>query len=211
MKKLLLSLVLILAVAITATAQRRTVTRTYKSKCTYTTSAPRPRPSHPYNDIGEIRLHIGGELGVGDPVGLFWHKTPRHYSVGAMAEVQAGRILSLGLGTEFYGSKFSTDNHYNYSYINTVPVYGNIRLSTPGWGTKCYVEARIGYAIPTNQINAYGSSPALVAKGFYTGAGIGLSCFGNNLSVGFNTIDLDKIDDAFTDFYIRYTYAFPLN
>lgn len=215
MKKLLISLVLVLAVSFTASAQGRTVKRTYKSKYTYTTSSPRPRHRHnadiPYNDIGEFRLHVIGELGSTDLTGLFWHEYPLHYSVGAMAEIQAGRILSLGLGAEYYGSRNALNHYSNSTYLNTVPVYANVRLSTPGSAVKFFVEARAGYAIPANKVSI-NYPHDITAQGLYTGAGLGLSCFGNHLSVGFNTIDLNHAQSrTFTDFYLRYSYAFPLN
>lgn len=238
MKKTLLFLVLTLAVALSANAQRRhTVTRTYKSKHTYTTTAPRPRPrprpgwkqqryERYHDNIGEVRLHLGGELGFTDIGGLFMHELPHHYGLGAMAEVQTGRLLSLGLGADYYGtrgmegSSFCTDD-----YLNCVPVYANVRLSTPGWRTRLFVEGKVGYAIPVNSVQL--SRPYLdnvSAQGFYTGAGLGLSFFGNNISIGFNSIDLRDMDSEihllhnsgtadgmFTDFYLKYSYAIPLN
>ncbi|MBO6026623.1 MAG: hypothetical protein J6P73_05180 [Bacteroidales bacterium] len=212
MKKLLISLVLVLAVSFTASAQGRTVKRTYKSKYTYTTSSPRQRhrADIPYNDVGEFRLHVVGELGSSDLTGLFWHEYPVHYSIGAMAEVQTGRILSLGLGAEFYGSRNALNHYSNSTYLNTVPVYASVRLSTPG-SVKFFVEARAGYAIPVNEVSV-NYPHNISAQGLYTSAGLGLSCYGNYLSVGFNTIDLSHAQNrTFTDFYLRYSYAFPLN
>lgn len=233
MKKTLLILALIFSVAFSANAQRRhTVTRTYKSKHTYTTSAPRPRPrprTRPwfqrpdryFNDIGEVRLHVGGELGIMDLGGIFMHEAPRHYDVGGMAELQAGRMLSLGLGADFYGSRgMDRDQFTSDEYLNCVPVYGMVRLSTPGNPTKLFVEARAGYAIPINQVYANRPGRNVVAQGFYTGAGIGLGFYGSNLSVGFNSIDLrpchtmhncSSSTGMFTDVYLRYSYAIPLN
>ena len=222
MKKILLSLLLILAVTFTASAQRHKVTRTYKSKCTYTTSSPRSRGSLPYDNIGELRLHILGELGTSDLTGLFWHEMPMHYSIGAMIDYQTGRILSLGIGGEYYGTRNVPGKHTTTAFLNTVPVYANIRLNTPGT-TKFFAEARVGYSFPTNFItDANNTSKAYVAKGIYTSASIGLNCYGNNLSVGFNIIDLATKTaqatihnairtDIFTDFFVRYSFAFPLN
>lgn len=233
MKKTLLFLVLILAVTLSANAQRRhKVTRSYKSKHTYTTTAPRPRPrprTRPwfqrperyYDNVGEVRLHVGGELGIMDLGGIFMHEAPHHYGVGAMAELQAGRMLSVGLGTDFYGSR-GMDHHFQSDeYLNCVPVYGMVRLSTPGSSTKLFVEARAGYAIPLNQVYARNLYRDVAAQGFYTGAGLGLSFYGSNLSVGFNSIDLhpchsllnngNSSKGMFTDIYLRYSYAIPLN
>lgn len=226
MKKLLLSLVLILAVTFTASAQHHVVKRTYKTKHTYTTPAPspRPRPSYPYTGVGELRFHVVGELGFLDLGGFFMHRLPRHYSAGAMAEYQAGRILSLGLGAEFYGSRLMDYSPYYNDYLNCVPIYGMVRLSTPNRHSRLFVEGKVGYAIPTNLV--YVSSPAspMAAQGLYTSAGVGLSFFGSNLSVGFNSIDRRSVGSnqpillngstsagMFTDFYLRYSYAIPLN
>ena len=225
MKKLLLSFVLILAVTITASAQHHVVKRTYKTQNTYTTPAPspRPRPSYPYTGVGELRLHVVGELGFLDLGGFFMHRFPRHYSAGAMAEYQAGRIFSLGLGAEFYGSHLDYSPYIN-DYLNCVPIYGMVRLSTPNRHSRLFVEGKVGYAIPVNQ--AYMGNPGgmVAAQGFYTSAGVGLSFFGSNLSVGFNSIDKRSVVSTqpmllsgstsagmFTDFYLRYSYAIPLN
>ena len=234
MKKALLFLVLTLAVALSANAQRHTVTRTYKSKHTYTTTtrprpAPRPRtwfhrPERYHDNIGEVRLHLGGELGFTDIGGLFMHELPYHYGIGAMAEVQTGRLLSLGVGADYYGSRNMDLGNYHYdTYLNCVPVYANIRLSTPGHTTRLFVEGKAGYAIPLNSVElTHPYRGEVVAQGFYTGAGIGLSFFGNNISMGFNSIDLhdtgkihllngETADGMFTDFYLKYSYALPLN
>lgn len=229
MKKLLLSLVLILAVTFTANAQRHVVKRTYKTKHTYTSPAPKPLPRQAYdryyNTVGELRLHVVGELGFLDIGGFFMHRLPRHYSAGAMAEFQAGRIVSLGLGAEFYGSRFGGYYPYNGDYLNCVPVYGMVRLSTPTHRSKLFVEGKVGYAIPVNQVYASNPGRMIVAQGFYTSAGVGVSFYGNSLSVGFNSIDrrtaapnqiillngYSAREGMFTDFYLRYSYAFPLN
>ena len=214
--------------AVSASAQRPTVTRTYKSKHTYTAPHPKPRPrpalDRYYDPIGELRLHVTGELGFFDLSGLFMHRLPRHYSVGAVAEFQAGRVFSVGVGAEFYGSRGM--NRYNYSdiYLNCVPVFGMARLSTPG-RTKLFVEARVGYAIPINQVYLNDPGHTVAAQGLYTSAGVGLNFFGNNISVGFNGIDLRNVTPnqiiplnnnsiwkrMFTDFFLRYSYAIPLN
>lgn len=206
MKKILLSFSLILAFVISAGAQPH----------------HRPRPHqdyYHYSNIGEARLHIAGELGIADPVALFWHRVPRHYSIGAMGEIQIGRRLSLGLGAEYYGT-----NDLTYpAYFNSVPVYGNIRLSSPGYGTKVFVEARVGYAIPTNTIGMGFPETYYETRGLFTGGGIGLNCFNNNISIGINAIDVTShygvtpMDGSswrsrvITNVYLRYSYAIPLN
>ena len=177
-----------------------------------------------YNPIGEVRLHVGGELGFTDIGGLFMHEIPYHYGIGAMAEVQTGRLLSLGLGADYYGSRnLGRGNYQNDTYLNCVPIYANIRLSTPGRCTRLFVEGKAGYAIPLNSVElTHPYRGEVVAQGFYTGVGVGLDFYNNNISIGFNSIDLHYVDKnhlhngstadgMFTDFYIKYSYAFPLN
>ena len=208
MKKIILSFSLIFAFVISAGAQPH----------------HRPRPHqdfYNYSNIGEARLHIAGELGIADPVALFWHRAPRHYSIGAMGEIQVGRRLSLGLGAEFYGTRIN-DQTYP-AYYNSVPVYGNIRLSSPGYGTKVFVEARVGYAIPVNIVSMGYPTSYYETRGLFTGGGIGLNCFNNNISIGINAIDVTSYNGfvpsnenlgrsrVITNFYLRYSYAIPLN
>ena len=208
MKKIILFFSLILAFVISAGAQPH-----YR---------PRPHQDfYNYSNIGEARLHIAGELGIADPVALFWHRAPRHYSIGAMGEIQVGRRLSLGLGAEFYGTRIN-DQTYP-TYYNSVPVYGNIRLSSPGYGTKVFVEARVGYAIPVNIVSMGYPTSYYETRGLFTGGGIGLNCFNNNISIGINAIDVTSYNGfvpsnenlgrsrVITNFYLRYSYAIPLN
>ena len=208
MKKIILSFCLLLAFVLSAGAQPH----------------HRPRPHqdyYTYSNIGEARLHIAGELGIADPIAFFWHRAPRHYSIGAMGEIQVGRRLSLGLGAEFYGTRIY-DQSYP-SYYNSVPVYGNIRLSSPGYGTKVFVEARVGYAIPVNTVSMGYPTSYYETRGLFTGGGVGLNCYGSNISIGINAIDLTYRygitpmngntgrNGVITNFYLRYSYAIPLN
>lgn len=227
MKKLLLSLGILLVLTGTANAQWRTVRRQHVRHNYYTAPArqrPRPQTQAPYYyGIGDVRLHVVGELGISDPIGVFWHQYPEHYSIGGMAEVQTGRHLSLGLGAEYYGTSSITDHYDVPDYLNTVPIYGNIRLSSAGRNTKLFVEGRVGYAIATNQALATNPYRYVEAQGFYTGLGVGFSCYGNSFSVGFNSIDLrNPLSNQFilynngsktmvTDFYLRYSFAIPMN
>lgn len=146
------------------------------------------------------------------------HEYPYHYSIGAMGEVQLGRMLSLGLGAEYYGTRSIYPHQADKPYLNSVPVYANIRLSTPGWGSKFFLEARAGYAIPVGSVNVSGTNYA--AKGFFTGAGCGVSCFGSNISIGINALDVNNGysqslyhtgSDIVTDVYLRYSFAIPVN
>ena len=156
--------------------------------------------------------------------GLFMHNMPYHYSVGGMAEFQTGQFLSLGVGAGYYGTRHINNNHFaNESYLNCVPLYGNIRLSTNGW-IRLFAEARAGYAFATNQVYVSNQGGNLAAQGFYTGAAVGLDFNNNNFSVGFNSVDISHADTyqpvyqngsnhklIATDFYLRYSYAIPLN
>lgn len=208
MKKLILSISLILAFVLSAGAQPHRRPRPYEEY-------------YHYSNIGEARLHIAGELGIADPIAFFWHRAPRHYSIGAMGEIQVGRRLSLGLGAEFFGTRIN-DQTYP-AYYNSVPVYGNIRLSSPGYGTKVFVEARVGYAIPVNTISMGYPTNYYETRGLFTGGGVGLNCYGNNISIGINAIDVRNYEGytlqgldgrpprVITNFYLRYSYAIPLN
>lgn len=209
MKKLILSLTLILAVSLTAMAQPgRTVRKYY------------------YDNIGELRLHAIGELGFTDLGGIFFHEYPYHYSAGGMLEVQTGRLLSLGLGAEYYGTRnidYSSMNDMDQPYFQSLPVYANVRLSTAGYGTQFFVEARAGYAFAMNTVGVGRPATYYETQGLFTGGGIGFSCYGNHISVGMNAIDISNnkgvvlLDSYYgepgiiTDFYIRYSYSFPLN
>ena len=221
MKRLIISLSLILAVAFSASAQfhHRPGPR-HPSRRYY---APAPNPNHHHtgryeDNRGELRFHIAGELGITDIHGIFIHEYPYHYSVGGMAEAQVGRMLSLGLGAEYYGTRSIRPHQADKPYLNCVPIYGNIRLATPGRGAQLFVEARAGYAIPTGSVFVNGTQ--YVAKGFFTGAGLGISCYGSNLSIGVNALDVNNgyyqsmyhtSSDIITDIYLRYSYAIPLN
>lgn len=232
MKKLLLSLGLILVIVVSANAQPgRRVRRHVARKPYHHAPAPRPRPNNDvtaryYDPIGEVRLHIGGELGITDLGGLFMHEYPYHFSGGLMAEVQTGRWLSLGLGADYYATR-NINRHdiqnMDRPYFTSLPVYGNVRLTTPGHGIQLFVEARAGYAIPLNAVTLSNPFRTYETRGLFTGGGIGLKGFGNCLSIGINAIDINNYKgfslqsngygnhNIITDFYIRYSYAIPLN
>lgn len=211
MRRIFLLISLILAITLSAGAQIHHKPSPRKLAKQQYVPAPKPHPSPHvsyYDGIGEFRLHITGDLGINDLEGLFWHEYPCHYSIGGMAEIQTGRLLSLGLGAEYYGTLCNNPHNANDDYYNCVPVYGNVRLSTPGYSAKFFVEARAGYAIPLNTVSTY------KAEGLFTGAGIGFSIYGNNFSVGINVIDITNgssdLPDRATDFYLRYSYAISL-
>lgn len=221
MKKIILSLGIILAIVLTANAQpgrppRRAPYKPYRY-------APAPRPSGPrFDNIGLARLHINGELGIADIGGFFRHQAPKHFGVGLMAEVQTSRLFSIGLGADYY----ATHTDYRYAdrpYYMSLPVYANLRLTTPGYGVRFFLEARAGYAIPLNTVTVGNSYNTYQARGFFTGGGIGFNFYGNSLSIGVNAIDVrgsrgftpqgPSADDRYviSNFYLRYSYAIPLN
>ena len=227
MKRIILSLSLILAIVLSAGAQPYRRPHPIRPVRRHYIPAPKQHSRSqyitPYDySVGDVRLHILGELGLHDIGGIFMHNLPYHYSVGGMAEFQAGQCLSLGLGAEFYGTRHINRTHFTDGlYLNCVPIYGNVRLSTTG-RVKLFAEARAGYAIPTNQVINQGQG--LVAQGFYTGAAVGFGFYGNNFSFGFNSIDIRNVNTLqavyyqgcdhkviATDFYLRYSYAIPLN
>ena len=219
MKKIILSLGIVLAIVFTANAQPGRPSQRAPHRPQH--YVPAPRPSGPRIDnIGQVRLHISGELGITDFRGIFWHEWPKHFDVGLMAEVQTGRLFSIGLGTEYYAT--STDYKYaDRPYYMSLPVYANVRLTTPGLHAGFFVEARAGYAFPLNAARV--NNTVRETRGFYTGGGIGFRCFGNNLSIGMNAIDVRNSNGTafqnsdggspriITDFYLRYSYAIPLN
>lgn len=219
MKKIILSLGIILAIVCTANAQpgrppRRAPHRTYRS-------APAPRYWEPrFDDVGLVRLHVSGEFGIADLGGLFWHRVPKHFGAGLMAEVQTCRVFSIGVGAEYYATR--TDYRYaDRPYFMSLPVYANFRLSTPGVHVKLFVEARAGYAFPLNAVRT--DYTVVQTRGLYTGGGLGVSFYGNNISIGLNAVDVrtpmgwtyqapdGRVSRVITDFYLRYSYAFPMN
>lgn len=220
MKRLIISLSLLLAVTFSANAQLHHRPGPRHPIKRYYAPAPHPKHHHPgrYEDNwGELRFHLAGELGMNDIYGIFVHEYPYHYSIGGMIEAQVGRLLSLGLGAEYYGTRSLYAHHANKPYLNCVPIYGNIRLATPGRAAQLFVEARAGYAIPTGSVFVNGTQYR--AKGFFTGAGVGISCYGNNFSIGVNALDVNNgynqsmyhtSSDIITDVYLRYSYAIPL-
>lgn len=226
MKKIILILVLALSVVLSANAQPHRRHRALPPR-TYHVA---PTPPDIFDNTGDIRLHVAGEIGFTDIGGLFMHQAPYHYSAGCMVEYQTSRCLSLGLGADFYGIRHINEKVFTSgNYLNCVPIYGNVRVNTTGF-TKFFAELQLGYAIPTNQISLGQPEGTTIvqiptqAKGFYSGAAVGISFYGNNVSVGFNSIDIINAEThqplyhngsnrkvMATDFYLRYSYAFPLN
>ena len=158
------------------------------------------------------------------------HETPFHYSAGCLGEYQIARCVSFGMGTEFYGIRHI--NSYKYfskgDYLNCVPIFGDIKINTTGI-TRFFVEFQVGYAIPINRIPINQPDGTVIlrtqtqAKGFFSGSALGISFYGNNISVGFKSVDIFDAEThqhiytgknrklVATDFYLRYSYAFALN
>lgn len=221
MKKIILSLGIVLAIALTANAQpgrpsQRAPRRPYR----YVPATPPRGPR--VDNIGLVRLHVNGELGIADIGRFFWHEAPKHYGAGLMAEVQTGRVFSIGLGADYYAAR--TDRwHADRRYYRSLPVYVNIRLTTPGLRSGLFVEARAGYAFPLNSVAVDNPYCVYEARGFFTGGGIGFRCYGNNISIGMNAIDVrtprseasqyQAVENrrVITDVYLRYSYAIPMN
>lgn len=219
MKKIILSLGIVLAMVLTANAQPGRPPRRAPHRPNRYVPAPHPVGSR-IDNIGLVRLHLNGELGFADLGGVFWHRAPKHFGAGLMAEVQTGRLFSVGLGADYY----ATHTFYNYAdrpYYMSLPVYANIRLTTPGINGGFFVEARAGYAFPLNAVRI--DNTVLETRGFYTGGGFGFRFYGNNISIGLNAIDVRNYEGytlqgpdgrpprVITDFYLRYSYAIPLN
>lgn len=215
MKKLLLSLALLLSLTINMNAQaphhhrhyRQVPAREYRHR-PYRHARVERVPS----TMGDFRFHVLAELGTGDFGGLFWHRTPVHYTVGAMAEYQVGHATSLGLGAEFY-STYYRNPFYNYcDYLRSVPIYGNLRFSVPCGPVRPFVEGRVGYAIPLNWY-AYGNQE-FCSGGLYTGGAVGLTIYGLNLSFGISAVDVMNrmpnyyAKDVIVDYSFRVSYAF---
>lgn len=215
MKKLLLSLALFLSLTINTNAQtphrhryhRQVPAREYQHRPYRQT-----RVEHYPSTMGDFRLHVIGDIGTCDFGGLFWHRLPVHYTVGAMAEYQVGHATSLGLGAEFY-STYYRNPYYGYrDYLRSVPIYGNLRFSALCGPVRPFVEGRVGYALPLSSF-AYGNQE-LRSGGLYTGGAVGLTIYGLNLSFGISAVDVMSympnyyVKDVIVDYSFRVSYAF---
>lgn len=221
MKKIILSLGIVLAITLTANAQPGRPSQRAPHRSNHYVPAPPPRGPR-VDNIGLVRLHVNGELGIADIGRFFWHEAPKHYGAGLMAEVQTGRVFSIGLGADYYATR--TDRwHADRRYYRSLPVYANIRITTPGLRSGLFVEARAGYAFPLNSVAVDNPYCVYEARGFFTGGGIGFRCYGNNISIGMNAIDVrtprseasqyQAVENrrVITDVYLRYSYAIPMN
>lgn len=215
MKKLLLSLALLLSLTINMNAQaphhhapyRHAPAREYQHR-PYRQVRPAPMPSN----MGDFRFHVIGELGAGDFGGLFWHRAPVHFAVGAMAEYQVGHVTSLGLGAEFYSTYYRNPGFGYCDYLRSVPIYGNLRFSVPCGPVRPFVEGRVGYAVPLSSF-AYGNQE-FRSGGLFTGGAVGLTIYNLNLSFGISAVDVMDytpsyyVKDVVVDYSFRISYAF---
>ena len=83
-----------------------------------------------------------------------------HYDAGILVNRQISPHWSVGLGSEFHGSKA----FYSYTFIfsdnmiwldkdfHTVPIYANIRYSIGNKAVKPYLELKAGYAFSLNTV-----------------------------------------------------------
>lgn len=226
MKKLLSILFLLIALSFTAEAQ---VHPPYPKHPRYRHRPPRtevqPRqnrdPKYIYSPRGEFRFHVIGDLGARDFGAIFRHGFPYHFSVGGMAEYQVGHITSIGVGAEFYSSYGERCRLFEYmeqTYIHTLPIYANLKLTLPHAPVSPFIEGRIGYSAPLNTVtcNDPNGIHHYKSTGLYTGGAVGIKIFRVYLSAGISAIDVVDSDlglngrrkDVITDFYVRCSFAF---
>lgn len=222
MKKILFALCLLVGLSISAEAQIRPPHLRHRHHPQRTVVQPREEyaPRH-YSPVGEFRFHVLGELGSDDFGAIFMHEIPYHFSVGGMAEYQIGHLTSIGIGAEYYSSYGEhCDLFYNMqeTYIHTLPIYANLKLSLPDAPISPFIEGRIGYSVPLGMVTC--NDPNGVhhyqSMGLYTGGAVGLRIYRTYLSFGMSAIDVVDADlgfnggrqDVITDYYVRLSFAF---
>lgn len=221
MKKTLLSLCLLIVLSVTAEAQIRPPHPRHRRAPRRTLVQPRtPKTNNVYNPIGEFRIHVLADLGSDDFGAVFMHDIPYHFSVGGLAECQIGHFTSFGLGAEYYssyGEHCSLFTNMQETYIHTVPIYANLKLSLPNTPISPFVEGRIGYSLPVNTVTC--NDPEGVhyyqSSGLYTGGAVGLKIYRANLSCGVSVIDIVDAEkgfnggrkDVITDYYVRLSFV----
>jgi hypothetical protein len=223
MKKLLLSLCLLFALSISSEAQIRPPRPHHRHHPKRTVVQPRQRhsPDRTYNPIREYRFQVFGELGSNDFGAVFMHEIPYHFSVGGMAEYQVGHVTSIGVGAEYYssyGEHCHLFNNMQETYIHTLPIYANLKLTLPHAPISPFVEGRIGYSVPLGEVTC--NDPEGVhhykSTGMYTGGAVGIKIYRTQLSFGMSAIDVVDSDlgfnggrkDVITDYYVRLSFAF---
>lgn len=214
MKRLIMALSFVILMATSAEAQyHRPSGRYHRPMQNYTATRVRA-PRNLGLDRNTLKLHVMGEVGIVDIGSVFYHDGISHFGVGAMLEWQPCHIFSLGLGANFDAGSNKPRPYFD-NFMYSVPVYANFKLSTPGF-VRFFVEGRIGGAIPL-----YITANDYVAKGLYTGGGLGISIGGSHISAGVNITDVygsssenprryARNSDILAEFYLRYSYAFRL-
>ena len=222
MKKILFALCLLVGLSISAEAQIRPPHLRHRHHPQRTVVQPREEyaPRH-YSPVGEFRFHVLGELGSDDFGAIFMHEIPYHFSVGGMAEYQIGHLTSIGIGAEYYSSYGEhCDLFYNMqeTYIHTLPIYANLKLSLPNAPISPFIDGRIGYSVPLGKVTC--NDPEGIhhyqSMGLYTGGAVGLRIYRTYLSFGMSAIDVVDADlgfnggrqDVITDYYVRLSFAF---
>lgn len=223
MKKLLLSLCLLFALSISSEAQIRPPRPHHRHHPKRTVVQPRQRhsPDRTYSPIGEYRFQVFGELGSNDFGAVFMHEIPYHFSVGGMAEYQVGHVTSIGIGAEYYssyGEHCHLFNNMQETYIHTLPIYANLKLTVPHAPISPFVEGRIGYSVPLGEVTC--NDPEGVhhykSTGMFTSGAVGIKIYRTQLSFGMSAIDVVDSDlgfnggrkDVITDYYVRLSFAF---
>ena len=222
MKKILFALCLLVVLSISAEAQIRPPHLRHRHHPQRTVVQPREEyaPRH-YSPVGEFRFHVLGELGSDDFGAIFMHEIPYHFSVGGMAEYQIGHLTSIGIGAEYYssyGEHCQLFSNMQETYIHTLPIYANLKLSLPNTPISPFIEGRIGYSVPLGKVTC--NDPEGVhhyqSMGLYTGGAVGLRIYRTYLSFGMSAIDVVDADlginggrqDVITDYYVRLSFAF---
>lgn len=224
MKKTLFSLCLLIVLSISAEAQIRPPHprhRCHPPKKTVVQPRHRHAPDRVYSPIGKLRFQVYGELGSHDFGAVFMHEIPYHFSVGGMAEYQVGHITSVGIGAEFYssyGQHCHLFNNMQETYIHTLPVYANLKLTLPNAPISPFVEGRVGYSAPLGIVtcNDLDGIHHYKSTGLYTGGALGIKIYCTQISFGMSAIDVVDSDlgfnsgrkDVITDYYVRLAFSF---
>ena len=223
MKKTMLALCLLFVLSITAEAQIRPPRPRHRHHPRRVVVQPRQRyaPERVYSPMGEFRFHVYGELGSNDFGAIFMHEIPYHFSVGGMAEYQVGHVTSLGVGAEYYstyGEYCRLFENMQQTYIHTLPIYANLKLTLPNTPISPFIEGRIGYSVPVGEVTCNDPDGVRHYKstGLYTGGAVGLKIYQVYLSLGVSAVDVVDSDlgfnggrqDVITDYYLRLSYAF---
>ena len=104
------------------------------------------------------------------------------------------------------------------TYLHTLPIYANLKLSLPNTPISPFIEGRIGYSLPLGGVtcNDLDGVHHYQSMGLYTGGAVGLQIYRVNLSFGLSTIDVVDADqgligprmDVITDYYVRLSFTF---